>query len=130
MAEASMVTPSVFAAGRVVLDCATLFQFTTALLLKLLPLTVKVKSEPPCSGLAGVREATTGTMPGCVDCFGVLYPPQPKAPRVRSRKRIVLMTPSIRQSFLGSSKTNANLEVSARRNFLVKVMSGCPSHAR
>jgi hypothetical protein len=46
MAEAGIATVSWFAAGWAVV-CAVPFQFTTALLLKVLPLTVKVKAASP-----------------------------------------------------------------------------------
>src|SRR5207245_8277739 len=78
MSAAGIMTLSVFAIGWVVLDCGAAFQFTTAFPLKLLPVTVNMKSEPPCIWLAGMIAATTGTMPDCVICFGRLYP-QPKA---------------------------------------------------
>src|SRR5207248_9450971 len=96
MSAAGIMTLSVFAIGWVVLDCGAAFQFTTAFPLKLLPVTVNMKSEPPCIWLAGMIAATTGTMPDCVICFGRLYP-QPQAARVRNDKRIVLMKSSIRQ---------------------------------
>src|SRR5439155_23447908 len=96
MLAAGIMTLSMFAIGWVVLGCGAAFQFTTAFALKLLPVTIKVKSEPPCCRLAGMIAATTGTMPGCVICFGRLYP-QPKAARVRNNRRIVLMKSSIRQ---------------------------------
>ena len=98
MSEAEIVTLSVFAIEWVVLGCGTPFQFTTAFPLKLLPMTIKVNCEPPRSWLAGIIDATTGTIPGCVICFGVLYP-QPKVDSVRNNKRIVLMNSSIREPF-------------------------------
>src|SRR2546422_9208515 len=94
MSAAGIMTLSVFAIGWVVLDCGAAFQFTTAFPLKLLPVTVNMKSEPPCIWLAGMIAATTGTMPDCVICFGRLYP-QPKAVRVRNSRRIVLMRPPL-----------------------------------
>src|SRR5205823_9396937 len=97
MSAAGIMTVSMFAIGWVVLDCGAAFQFTTAFPLKLLPVTVNMKSEPPCIWLAGMIAATTGTMPDCVICFERLYP-QPQAARVRNNKRIVLMKSSIRQS--------------------------------
>jgi len=48
------------------------FQFTTALLLKLLPLTVKVKAEAPAFALFGTIAVRTGTTAGCDDCWGEL----------------------------------------------------------
>src|SRR5436190_23960260 len=98
MSAAGIMTLSMFAIGWVVLDCGAAFQFTTAFPLKLLPVTVNMKSEPPCIWLAGMIAATTGTMPDCVICFGRLYP-QPKAARVRNNRRIVMKS-SIRQSLL------------------------------
>jgi len=47
MAEAGIATVSWFMAGWAVLVCATPFQFTTALELKVLPLTVKVNPGSP-----------------------------------------------------------------------------------
>src|SRR5947208_2869838 len=87
MSAAGIMTLSMFAIGWVVLDCGAAFQFTTAFPLKLLPVTVNMKSEPPCIWLEGMIAATTGTMPACVICFGRLYP-QPKAARVRNNRRI------------------------------------------
>ncbi len=42
--------------------CAVLFQFTTALVLKELPLTVKVKPGSPCFAVLGMICAITGTI--------------------------------------------------------------------
>jgi hypothetical protein len=47
MSAAGIVTLSVFAVGWVVLGCGTAFQFTTAFPSKLLPMIIKVNSEPP-----------------------------------------------------------------------------------
>ena len=47
MSAAGMVTVRVVAFGWIVPDCGVAFQFTTPFALKLLPVTVKVKSEPP-----------------------------------------------------------------------------------
>ena len=47
MSAAGIMTLSVFAIGWVVLACGAAFQFTTEFPLKLLPVTVKVKPEPP-----------------------------------------------------------------------------------
>ena len=47
MAEAGIVTVSWFMAGWAVLVWATAFQFTSALALKVLPLTVKVNAGSP-----------------------------------------------------------------------------------
>ena len=47
MAEAGTATVSWFMARRAVLVCATPFQFTTALELKVVPLTVKVNPGSP-----------------------------------------------------------------------------------
>ena len=47
MAEAGIATVSWFIAGWAVLVCATPSQFTTALALKVLPLTVKVNAGSP-----------------------------------------------------------------------------------
>src|SRR4029077_3204806 len=99
MSAAGITTLSMFAIGWVVLGCAAAFQFTTAFPLKLLPVTVKGKAEPPCIWLGGMIAATTGTMPGCVIWLGRLYP-QPMAARVRNIKRIVFMKSSIWQSLL------------------------------
>jgi hypothetical protein len=49
MSAAGIVTLSVFASEWVVLGCGTAFQFTTAFPLKVLPVTIKVNSEPPCN---------------------------------------------------------------------------------
>ena len=95
MLAAGIMTLSVFAMGWVVLDCAEAFQFTTAFPLKLLPVTVKVKLEPPWSWLAGMIAAITGTMPGLIIWFGRLYPPQPTVAKDSNNTRIVLMRSSI-----------------------------------
>ena len=64
MAEAGIATVSWFVAGWAVLVCATPSQFTTALALKVPPLTVKVKPGSPWFAVLGTIAAMTGTSPG------------------------------------------------------------------
>ena len=72
MSAAAIAAVSCCAVTWVVARCAP-FQFTTALLLNLLPLTVKVKAEAPAVALFGTIAATTGTIAGCgADCWGEL----------------------------------------------------------
>src|SRR6266851_4599242 len=63
MAEAGIATVSWFMAGWAVLVCATPLQFTTALALKLLPLTVNMKPWPPALAVLGTICAITGVIP-------------------------------------------------------------------
>src|SRR5207253_8129871 len=61
---AAIAAVSCCAVTWVVVRCAP-FQFTTALLLNLLPLTVKVKLGAPAFAVFGTIAATTGTIAGC-----------------------------------------------------------------
>jgi len=54
IAEAGITTVSWFALTNVLPVCAVPFQFTVALLAKLLPFTVKVNAGPPDVALGGV----------------------------------------------------------------------------
>src|SRR5438876_161446 len=63
MSAAGIMTLSVFAIGWVVLDCGAAFQFTTAFPLKLLPVTVNMKSEPPCIWLAASSDPAVRLVP-------------------------------------------------------------------
>src|SRR5438270_12040719 len=74
MAEAGMATVSWFMAGWAVLVCAIPFQFTTALPLNLLPLTVKVNPGSLCFAVLGMMAAMTATIPACAGAaLGELY---------------------------------------------------------
>src|SRR5947209_8707135 len=53
-------------AERNMVRCGTPFQFTIALRLKLLPLTVTVRLAAPAFALSGIMADMTGTMPACV----------------------------------------------------------------
>jgi len=106
MSAAGITTLSMFAIGWVVLGCAAAFQFTTAFPLKLLPVTVKVKSEPLCIWLGGMIAATTGTIPGCVIWLGRLYP-HPKLNIASDRTHIAFISTSMRSFPLDFSKAKS-----------------------
>src|SRR5262245_24119930 len=77
IAEAGIATVGGFMAGRVV-ACAPPFQFTTGLVLKLLPLTDKVKPGSPFFAVLGIFAVRAETVPAFGGAArGGLYPPHP-----------------------------------------------------
>lgn len=77
MAVAGIAAISWFAVTKVV-GCCEPFQFTTALVPKPLPLTVKTNPAAPALALSGESSVATGTTPACgAATMGELYPPHP-----------------------------------------------------
>jgi hypothetical protein len=76
-AAAGIVAVSWFAVIKVV-SCGEPFQFTTALLPKLLPLMVNIKSGLPAFTLSGESSSMLGATPAVGGgAMGELYPPHP-----------------------------------------------------
>jgi hypothetical protein len=84
--------------------CAVPFQFTTALALKELPLTVKVKPWPPALAVLGMICEIAGTIPACGGVvLGELYP-HPKLNIASNSTHIAFMSTSIPRLRMDFSK--------------------------
>ncbi len=123
IAVAGIVAVSWFPVTYLVVCCAP-FQFTTALLAKPLPLTVKVNPGPPDVAVSGESCVTAGTIPACgAGALGELYP-QPKQRIVRQRTDIVFMIFSRRASRFGGISKRQSGECQATVTFLLRKCLG------
>lgn len=88
------------------------FQFTTALLAKLLPLTVKVNAGPPTCALSGDSSVILGTIPGCGALFLCeLYPHAAHCITSQSTQIVFMTLPTFRGSVTKGNGTECQLIV-------------------
>src|SRR5579862_1950819 len=101
IADAGIAAVSWVALTNVVV-CAWPFQFTTAVAAKFVPLTVKVKFDPPEMALLGISWAIDGVVPGCAGVLECVPYPHPMDKAVNSSKQMtlifMLVSPRLREA--------------------------------